>query len=92
MKQLPDDTLKALQASGDAVGGLVVLSGLGAWAGLWLDARLHSAPWAVTCLSLLGMTLALVRIVIKANAADKSASGKGGASGFRSGGWPEDDD
>ncbi len=76
MKSINQETIAALQASSDAVGGLVVLSGLGAWGGMWLDQKFHCAPLWVTALALLGMCLGLARIIVKANAADKALAQK----------------
>lgn len=70
MKQ-QGDTLKAVAAASDAVIGAAVLTGLGAWAGLYLDAKLGSSPWFALVLSLLGAGLGLARMVKKALDAEK---------------------
>jgi F0F1-type ATP synthase assembly protein I len=60
-------------AAGDAVVGIAVLSGLGAWGGFWLDGKLNSTPWCAIAFSLIGMTLGLTRMVLRALKQDRDS-------------------
>ncbi len=42
---------------------LVAFTGLSFWLGYWLDARFRSSPWGVLVLTLLGICVALYRII-----------------------------
>lgn len=72
-----NELLAAWTTAGDAVLGAAVLTGLGAWAGFWLDDHLHTSPWLAVSLSLLGMSLGLARMVLKALKADSPSKAKG---------------
>lgn len=74
MKEMPPELLSAISSAGEAVLGIGVLAGVGAWGGMWLDDRLHTTPWLAICLALTGMGLGLTRMVMKALQADKAAS------------------
>jgi F0F1-type ATP synthase assembly protein I len=60
-------------AAGDAVIGIAVLVGLGAWGGFWLDGKLNSTPWCAISFSLIGMTLGLTRMVLRALKQDRES-------------------
>ncbi|HEY9867949.1 MAG TPA: AtpZ/AtpI family protein [Candidatus Obscuribacterales bacterium] len=72
------EMLRAVAAASDAVIGAAVLTGLGAWAGLFLDERLHSSPWFAVALGLAGAGLGLARMVKKALDAEKRDTDKPG--------------
>jgi F0F1-type ATP synthase assembly protein I len=65
------EMLRAVAAASDAVIGAAVLTGLGAWAGLFLDEKLNSSPWFAVTLGLAGAGLGLTRMVKKALEAEK---------------------
>ena len=60
------DLKQAMFAAGDAVIGAAVLVGLGVWIGNMLDSKLHTSPWCVVALSLIGAAAGLWRMVRKA--------------------------
>ena len=77
------EVFKAVAAASDAVIGAAVLTGLGAWGGLYLDEKLNASPWFAVSLGLLGAGLGLARMVKKALDAEKQSQaepwkGKGG--------------
>jgi len=87
------DVFKAVAAASDAVLGAAVLTGLGAWGGLFLDEKLHASPWFAVTLGLLGAGLGLARMVKKALDAEKQdrvESGK--ASGRKRSSLPDSSD
>ncbi|GEM_PF-1965151 len=85
------ETMAALAAAGEAVLGIAVAAGLGAWSGMWLDDRLHTTPWLAICLALLGMSLGLARMVIKAIEADRAGESSSGSHKFPAG-LPDESD
>lgn len=42
---------------------LVAFTGLSFWLGYWLDGRFRSSPWGVLVLTLVGICIALYRII-----------------------------
>jgi len=60
-------------AAGDAVIGIAVLSGLGAWGGFWLDDKIHTTPWCAIGFAMAGMMLGLTRMVPRALKEDKAS-------------------
>ena|SRR5215471_19581838 len=66
------EMFKAVAAASDAVLGAAVLTGLGAWGGLYLDEKLNASPWFAVSLGLLGAGLGLARMVKKALDAEKA--------------------
>lgn len=72
MKQPPKEIMAAMTTAGDAVLGMAILSGFGAWGGFWLDEKLHTTPLLAISLALIGLGLGLARMVVKAIKADKA--------------------
>lgn len=70
------EMLRAVAAASDAVIGAAVLTGLGAWAGLFLDEKLHSSPWFAVALGLAGAGLGLARMIKKALDAEQRDAGE----------------
>jgi F0F1-type ATP synthase assembly protein I len=62
---------QALATAADFVFASAVLAGLGVWGGTKLDQWLHCAPWFTVGLALLGASLGMVRMVMKASATEK---------------------
>lgn len=60
----------------DGVLGAAALVIVGVFAGNWLDAKLHTAPWWSLGLSMLGGGLGLWRLCMKAMALDTGGSGR----------------
>ena len=66
----PNETEETLETrsslarySGIAVQMMAII-GLSAWAGVWLDSHFHTAtPWYTICLTLTGVTLAMVQVI-----------------------------
>lgn len=54
----------------DGVMGAAILVVIGVFAGNWLDAKLHTAPWLSVGLSMAGGGLGLWRLCVKALALD----------------------
>jgi F0F1-type ATP synthase assembly protein I len=71
-----DPSKKALLFVADGVLGAAALVVLGVFAGNWLDAKLHTAPWWSVGLSMLGGGLGLWRLCVKALALDDGGKGK----------------
>src|SRR5205823_6905946 len=61
-------------AAGDAVIGIAVLSGLGAWGGFWLDDKIHTTPWCAIGFAMAGMMLGLTRMVLRALKQDREST------------------
>jgi hypothetical protein len=66
MKGPPREVMQGIASAGDAVIGTAVLAGFGAWGGMWLDDKFHTAPWLTVALALIGVGLGLARMVVKA--------------------------
>jgi ATP synthase protein I len=69
--------LQLVLQSSEMVLGAGLLLGLGAWAGFWLDGRLHTRPWLTLILPVLGAAWAMGAMVAKALAAAKGGAGSG---------------
>ncbi len=67
------EVMRGVAAASDAVIGAAVLTGLGAWGGLYLDEKLNASPWFAVSLGLLGGGLGLARMVKKALDAEKQS-------------------
>ncbi len=67
---------QALATGGEAVVGIGLLSGLGAWGGTFLDGKFHTTPLLAIVLSLLGLGLGLTRMVVKALQSEKESDAK----------------
>ena len=70
------DVVKAIASASDAVLGAALLTGLGAWGGLFLDEKLNASPWFAVTLGLMGGGLGLGRMLMKALAAEKESEGR----------------
>lgn len=67
------EVMRGVAAASDAVIGAAVLTGAGAWGGMYLDEKLNASPWFAVSLGLLGAGLGLARMVKKALDAEKQA-------------------
>jgi F0F1-type ATP synthase assembly protein I len=70
------DLKQAMFQVSDGVIGAGILVFVGVLAGNWLDGHLHSSPYCVVALSLLGGSLGLFRLVKKAMRIGKDTSGQ----------------
>lgn len=70
-KQNDDEVWRSLAGAGESVLSIGLLSGLGAWGGSMLDSHFHSTPWCAIVLSLMGLSLGLARMVMKALQSEK---------------------
>ena len=66
MAQDDSDLKQAMFQVSDGIIGAAVLIVIGVMAGNWLDAQLHTSPWLLIILSVLGGGLGLGRLVRKA--------------------------
>ena len=73
MAQDDSDLKQAMFQVSDGIIGAAVLIVIGVMAGNWLDAQLHTSPWLLIILSVLGGGLGLGRLVQKAMKIGQSA-------------------
>jgi F0F1-type ATP synthase assembly protein I len=71
MEKKDDEVWRSLAGAGESVLAIGVLAGVGAWGGCLLDQRFHCTPWCAIVLSLLGLSLGLARMVMKALQSEK---------------------
>ena len=76
MAQSDSDLKRAMFTVSDAVLGAAVLLAIGVYAGSWLDKQFHCSPFCSVGLALLGGSIGLYRMVVKARGLDNGGSGK----------------
>ncbi len=76
MAQSDSDLKRAMFTVSDAVLGAAVLLAIGVYAGSWLDKQLNCSPFCSVGLALLGGSIGLYRMVVKARGLDTGGSGK----------------